>query len=87
MAPTDGHPARAIDQIVGDKIKGGGSTPPAMAGYPHITVPAGYVHGLPVALSFYSDAYADGKLIGYAYGFEQATKIRRPPTFPATVTA
>ncbi|MEO1091410.1 MAG: amidase, partial [Pseudomonadota bacterium] len=85
VAPTDGHPAWVIDPIVGDKIKGGVSTPPAMAGYPHVTVPAGYAHGLPVALSFYAGVFDDGKLIGYAYGFEQATAVRRPPTFPPTV--
>ncbi len=87
VAPTDGHPAWSIDAIVGDHITGGCSSPPAMAGYPHITVPAGYVHGLPAALSFFSTAWQEAKLIGYAYAFEQATKVRRPPTFPATVTA
>jgi amidase len=87
IAPTDGHPAWSIDPIVGDHITGGCSSTPAMAGYPHITVPAGYLHGLPVALSFFSTAWQEAKLIGYAYAFEQATKVRRPPTFPATVTA
>ncbi|MCR9089591.1 MAG: amidase [Rhodobacteraceae bacterium] len=86
IAPTDGHPAWAIDPIVGDKIKGGCSSPPAMAGYPHVTVPAGYVDGLPVALSFYGAAYSDGDLLGFAYAFEQATQVRRPPSFPSTVT-
>lgn len=80
VAPTDGMPAWVIDPICGDRIQGGCSSPPAMAGYPHITVPAGYVHGLPVALSFFARAFEEGKLIGYAYAFEQTTKVRRPPT-------
>ena len=85
VAPTDGHPAWSIDPIVGDKIKGGCSTPPAMAGYPHVTVPAGYVHGLPIALSFYGPAYSDSTILGFAYAFEQATQVRRAPTFARTV--
>ena len=87
VAPTDGHPAWSIDPVVGDKIKGGCSTPPAMARYPHVTVPAGYVHGLPVAVSFYGAAFADAQLLGYAYAFEQATLARCPPAFPPTVPA
>jgi amidase len=85
LAPTDGMPAWVIDPLCGDRIEGGCSSPAAMAGYPHITVPAGYVHGLPVALSFFSTAYQEAKLIGYAYAFEQATSVRRPPTFRPTV--
>ena len=85
IAPTDGMPAWTIDPVCGDRIVGGCSSPPAMAGYPHITVPAGYVHGLPVALSLFAQAYQEGKLIGYAYAFEQATRVRRPPAFRATI--
>ena len=86
IAPTDGTPAWAIDQLTGDHILGGCSSPPAMAGYPHITVPAGMVHGLPVALSFFAEAWQEGRLIGYAYAFEQATNARRTPAFKPTVT-
>ncbi len=86
IAPTDGTPPWAIDPLVGDHIIGGCSAPPAMAGYPHVTVPAGTCHGLPVALSFFSKAWQDGKLLGYAFAFEQATKARPIPTFKVTVS-
>lgn len=85
IAPTDGTPPWAIDLLVGDHIVGGCSAPPAMAGYPHVTVPAGLCHGLPVALSFFGKAWQDGKMLGYAFAFEQATKARPIPAFRATV--
>jgi len=85
IAPTDGTPPWAIDLLVGDHIIGGCSAPPAMAGYPHVTVPAGMCHGLPVALSFFGGAWQDGKLLGYAFAFEQATHARRAPNFKPTV--
>jgi amidase len=85
IAPTDGTPPWAIDLLVGDHIIGGCSAPPAMAGYPHVTVPAGFCHGLPVALSFFGKAWQDGKLLGYAFAFEQATQARRTPAFKPTV--
>ena len=85
IAPTDGTPPWAIDLLVGDHIVGGCSAPPAMAGYPHVSVPAGMCHGLPTALSFFGPAWQDGKLLGYAHAFEQATRARRAPTFKPTV--
>lgn len=83
IAPT-GSPAWPTDLLNGDHFTGGYSSASAVAGYPHITVPAGYVHGLPVGLSFFAGAWAEAKLIKYAYAFEQATKARKPPKFVKT---
>jgi amidase len=78
VAPTAG-PAWLIDWVAGDHDTGGCSTPAAVAGYPHITVPAGFVHGLPVGISFFGAAWSEPALLRLAYGFEKATKARRPP--------
>lgn len=83
LAPTGG-PAWPTDWLNGDHFTGGYSTASAVAGYPHITVPAGYVFGLPFGLSFFGAAYSEPKLIGLAYAFEQATKVRRRPQFLPT---
>ncbi|NOY23817.1 MAG: amidase, partial [Acidobacteria bacterium] len=80
IAPTGG-PAWKIDRITGDHFLGGSSEPAAVAGYPSITVPAGFVFGLPVGISFFSTAWQEGTLIRLAYAFEQATGARRAPKF------
>ncbi|MCI0619306.1 amidase, partial [bacterium] len=80
IAPTGG-PAWLTDYVNGDHFSGGYSSASAVAGYPHITVPAGYVSGLPVGISFFASAYSEPTLIKLAYSFEQATKARRAPKF------
>ena len=80
VAPTTG-PAWVIDAIAGDRSSGGCAGPAAIAGYPHVTVPAGFVHGLPIGLSFFGGAYREGPLLAYAHAFEGAADVRRAPTF------
>ena len=80
VGPTSG-PAWLTDLIDGDHDSGGSSTPAAVAGYPNINVPAGFVRGLPVGISFFGRAYSEAALIRIAYAFEQATRFRRPPQF------
>ena len=80
VAPTD-SPAWLTDFVDGDHFLGGCSSLPAVAGYPHITVPAGFVFGLPIGISFFGRAWSEPVLLKIAYGFEQTSKARRKPEF------
>ena len=85
IVPTGG-PAWLIDLVNGDSINWDmeSTSPAAVAGYPHITVPAGYIFGLPVGISFFGQAWQEPTLIKFAYAFEQATQFRRQPRFLPT---
>lgn len=80
VAPTS-TPAHVTDLALGDHGLGDSTTPAAVAGYPSITVPSGFVFGLPVGMSFFGRAWSEPKLLGLAFAFELLTKARRPPQF------
>ena len=80
MAPT-GSPAWKTDLVNGDNFMGGSSSLPAIAGYPNITVPMGFIDELPVGVSFFGRAWSEPVLLEIAFGFEQGTKHRKAPKF------
>ena len=84
LAPTGG-PAWPIDLVTGDHFLGGSSSPAAISGYPNVTVPMGFVQGLPVGISFFAGAYSEPTLIKLAYAYEQATQHRKAPEFLETL--
>jgi amidase len=83
VAPT-GSPPWTTDLVNGDHFLGASSTPAAVSGYPSVSVPVGYVHGLPVGMSFIGTAWSEPTLIRLAFAYEQAVRPRRAPRFPAT---
>ena len=84
VAPTSG-PAWLTDNVKGDQDTApAATTPAAVAGYPHVTVPMGQVSGLPVGLSFFGTAWTDATLLALAADYEQRTRLRREPQFKPT---
>jgi amidase len=84
VAPTAG-PSWLTDHVTGDHDTGGSSALAAVAGYPNMNVPAGFILGMPVGLSFFGRAWSEPTLIRIAYAFEQAEKARKAPEFLTTV--
>lgn len=84
LTPTT-SPAWSLDLVNGDRITGSSSSPAAVSGYPSITVPAGFIHCLPVGVSFFSGKWREPTLIGIAYAFEQAARVHREPEFLSSV--
>lgn len=81
IAPTTG-PAWPIDLANGDRYEGSATTLPAVAGYPHLTVPMGQLNGLPVGLSFIGPAWSEASLLAMGFAYEQRSHARRPPALP-----
>jgi amidase len=88
VAPSNA-PTWMIDLVSGDCGSSyvGSSSMPAVAGYPNVTVPAGFARELPIGISFFGKAWSEPTLIKFAYSFEQATKARRPPKYLQTAVA
>jgi amidase len=86
IAPSDG-PASRVDIITGDHIVGVAAQLPAIAGYPHLTVPMGFVDGLPVGISFIGQAWTEANLLALGAAYESATHHRQAPTYIPSLEA
>ncbi|OHB27675.1 MAG: amidase [Phenylobacterium sp. RIFCSPHIGHO2_01_FULL_69_31] len=86
VSPSGGPPS-IVDPVNGGPFFGSPSRLPAVSGYPHLTVPAGYATGLPVGLSFLGPEWSEARLLALGYAFEQATRARREPEFLPEVAA
>ena len=84
VAPTN-SPAWVTDLVDGDHFELASTGPAARAGFPLVTVPAGFTFGLPVGITFMGLAFSEPALVKLAFAFEQATKVRKPPTFLPTL--
>jgi amidase len=86
IAALTSPPAWLVDPVNGDMARGGCTSLPAVAGYPHVTVPAGFAAGLPLGLSLFGGAHTDARLLGIAQVYEKATRHRVAPSFASTST-
>ena len=84
IAPTE-VPASRIDVVDGDNISGSAASLPAIAGYPHLTVPMGYVTGLPVGISFIGRAWSEASLLALGAAYERAAHARRRPNYEPSI--
>ncbi len=88
LVASGNGPAELIDHVWGDRYENSGGWPPmcsaaAVAGYPSLTVPAGFVAGLPVGIHFVAPRWREGRLLQIGRSFERARNARQPPTLPA----
>ncbi|WP_249026749.1 amidase family protein, partial [Amycolatopsis pretoriensis] len=83
VAPTN-SPAWKTDYAAGDAFVLGSSTPAAVAGYPNVSVPAGFAGPLPIGVSFFAGRWADARVLAFAAAFERAAPARRAPAFLPT---
>src|SRR6185369_974893 len=87
LVGPSGGPATIVDPVYSARGAGSYSTLPAVSGYPHLTVPMGFVSGLPVGISFLGPAWSEAKLLSLGYAFEQATHARQNPPFLPNLAA